>query len=208
MKNIVLKSALFTLAAAIVAAVIAVIILFFGFPKTTAGIFENAGNYKFASRFAAMQYSRSHDIDDLGRTVMDSIFAEDDEYLVKYGSELVEKSNFDAYCQKQDDRYSKGDKSEYRLSFKQYVCGQVACAVYRSEDIDKALAIVDKALEGVDGFPTGNALVPLVVEVSRKGDGEVAVKLRDRLKNITPKDSEKEYYQRVTSQLNSIIGED
>lgn len=206
MKKVVVKTAFLTFAVVFAVAVIALVVLFFGFPQTAADMFENTGDYKSAARFAAIRYSRTDDIDDLGRVVMDSILAADDEYVEKYGQELIAKKGFDEYCAREDEYYGgKGEISEYTSSFKQFIYGSVSRSVYRNGDFDKALELSESALgEGTSEFKPGNALAALSIEACVRKDAEAAARLKTVLGKYSPPAGQDEYLNFVKNALESI----
>lgn len=174
MKKVVVKTAFLTFAIVFAAAAIALVILFFGFPQTAADMFEKTGDYKSAARFAVIRYSRTGDVDDLGRVVMDSILADDDPYVEKYGQELIKKDGFSEYCAREDEYYASRGEAKYTSSIKQFICGEVSCSVYRLGDFDKGFQIAKEAFGKTDEFPRGNAIAALSVEVCVRGDGQSA----------------------------------
>ena len=165
MQKIILKTALKSLLGVIIALILAFGIASFGFPKSMAGICADCGNYRFATSYASLRYTYTKSVDDLDVCAQYSIFSGHDGNIVKFCGKLVDDKGFEGICEK------RGDKSG---DYKQFIYGNLCAAQYRRGDKQKAVDTAETAMEGVNGFPAGNAFVSLTLEVQKKSDKETA----------------------------------
>ena len=102
MKNLVIKTAIITLAS-----IVSIMAVTFGAlcvftPKTVAGIFENLGSKSASVFFYQKQYQKTNEIDDLIVVIDCAYLMEDLVLQEKYIKELINHDDFSSYCQKQD----------------------------------------------------------------------------------------------------------
>lgn len=194
MSNVILKTALKTLLAVIIAFILALLILCFGFPATTADICQSFGNYSLAETFSSLNYKYYGNIEDLYNCANYSILAKDDGKIVENCKAFSEADGFESYCAEKD-------------GLKQWILGNLSAAQYRKGDKDGALATARKSLEGVSGFPAGNAVISLTVEIGKAKDRQSASALKEFLdgKSITPSEAEQTTYNNVTKVLQDLI---
>lgn len=196
MSKIIVKTFIKTVLGLIAILAVAFLIMSFGFPQSMAGMCENVGAYNLATGYASLRYTYTGSAEDLDRCARDSILAGNDENMVKYCGSLVKEDEFTEICLSYD---GKGD-------YRQYVYSKLTAAQYRTGDKAGALLSAQEALEGVDGFPAGNALAALATEVAETRDEDTAGKLLAVIEKISPVgDEESVYYNRVKNILK--IGE-
>lgn len=200
MKKLIAKTAVQTVLIAAGVLLAVALILNFGFPAHMATLFENTGNYALAAEYAATAYERSGDTDDLVRCVDDSILAHRNDYIVKYGKELIADENFSRVCQTKD-------AAADGLDYCQLVYGEVALAVYASGDFDGAYEIADdgRRVRGDACFSEGNALHVLCLKVVSCKDAAAAATLTGALESIEPTETgESALLESVIQELNNI----
>lgn len=196
LSKIIVKTILKTVLGLVAVLAVAFLIMSLGFPQTMAGICEKTGAYNLATGYASLRYAYTGSAEDLDRCAGDSILAGNDENIVKYCGSLVKEDEFTEICLKYE---GNGD-------YRQYVYSKLAAAQYRTGDKEGALASAQEALEGVGGFPAGNAIAALATEVAEARDKDTASKLLAVIEKISPVgDEESVYYNRVKNILK--IGE-
>lgn len=198
MFKVILKTALKTLLAVLILALVAFGIASLGFPSEMAGLCEKTGNYKMALGYANLSYSYSGSPSDLNRCFMDGVYAGSDGDIVKYGDKLIACEEFDDICAEK----SAALESDYR----QYVYGKIASAKYRKGSVDEALAMATEATDDMQGFPLNNALAALSLEVIAKSDAGTAARLLEKVVEKTPMEEESEYYGVLKTQLEGVGG--
>lgn len=196
MSKVVLKTAIKTAIAVIVLLLVAFAVASLGFPKKMAEFNEKCGNYSIAAGYMSLSYTYSGEVDDIARCVADSVLAENDKNTVKFGDKLLSHEKFDEYCE--------GQTEKLNIDYRQYICGQISAAKYREGDTDGAVEAAKRSLEKVKGFPAGNPLVRLTVEMKYKNDRDGAKKILAALEGITPAEDELTYYERVKIILENI----
>lgn len=196
MFKVIAKTALKTLAIVIALIVLAFGIASLGFPSAMAGAFEKLGNYSFATGYASLSYSYSKDVADLARCAQDSILAGNDKATVRFGDKLISHEDFSSYCEKESERLG--------LDYFQFICGNTACAKYRTGNTDGALKTCETALSETEGFPEGNAYARLTVVVAEKNDADTAKLIKTALEGVA---SGGGTYDTVINILDKIINE-
>lgn len=214
MKQIIIKSALATLGIVAGCAAIVFAVLSFGFPGTLCGWCEQLGNYGFAVKYASLCYSYTDDIADLARCAEDSVLSGKDGYIIEYCTMLVDDDDFDEYCSLRDEELAELPSFSYR----QYIYGQAACAVYRGGDLELAIGYGAEALDGnLDrnafsgnisdiAFPVNNALGTLALEVIGREDGSAAEQLYALLGGFSSSEAvEREYLDTLLGALAALL---
>lgn len=190
MNNVISKTAVRTLLAVIIAAVLAFAVASLVFPQHMATVFERTGNYSFATGYASLAYKYNDTTANLARCVDDSILAEKDAKIVKFGDWLVEADDFDEYCASRNQAaYEKAEGSDVDFStydYRQIVYGNLARAKYARGDKQGAFDTAVQGMTGVAGFPINNSLAALALRVYEAKDSEYMQNLRNVLQNITP----------------------
>lgn len=225
MKKIIIKSALITLAVVVGCALAVFAILSFGFPNTLCGWCEQLGNYGFAARYASLYYSYTDDVSALGRCVDDSILAEDDGFIIDYGSQLIEREDFSGYCAERDEEVNGNISSDENFagitfSYRQYVYGALSTAYYGAGDFNLALGTAVVSLDyGVDrtsfsaeeysgeivGFPVNNALGLLSLRIIEAEDGVAADSVLRVFACVTPDgEAEEQYFNTLSGALSAL----
>ena len=192
------KTALKTLLLLAVVALVAFGVASLGFPSNMAGLCEKSGNYSMAVGYANISYTYTKDVNDLNRCFTDSVAAQSDSKIIKYGDKLIADEKFAEVCEKAE--------SLVKTDYKQYVYGRVSAAKYRKGKKDEAVALAIKALDGVQSFPDGNALTYLSLQVIESNDKDTAAKLLAEVEKRTPAEGETDY-QILIQELNKIAGQ-
>jgi len=172
-KKVILISALETLAAVALAALLVFSIWILCAPHTMATAAEKTGNYSFAVTCADLKYKYTNDVDDLARCAEDSILSGKDKNIVKYGEKLLSHDKFDGL------NAEKNAKLSY--DYKSYICGNVAAAQYRRGDLQKAIATANLA-------DTEDAFIKLTLCVRECGSeqekAELYTAIKDKYQNL------------------------
>ena len=127
---------------------------------------------------------------------------------------LVDDDDFDEYCSLRDEELAELPSFSYR----QYIYGQAACAVYRGGDLELAIGYGAEALDGnLDrnafsgnisdiAFPVNNALGTLALEVIGREDGSAAEQLYALLGGFSPFEAaEREYLDTLLGALDALL---
>jgi len=207
MFKVIFKTAAKTVLFVAVLALVAFAVASLGFPSEMAGLCEKSGNYSLATGYASLSYTYTGDADDLNRCFLDSVHAKNDSDIIKFGDKLIADEKFKEVCDKITVVKIKNGNEEVEvpIDYKQYVCGNVSAAKYRSGKIDEALQTASAAMEGVQGFPKNNALAVLSLQVINRGDKDTAGKLLTEIANHA--DTENEYYNTLTRELKNVGGQ-
>ena len=209
MFKVILKTALKTLLIVAVIVLVAFGVASLGFPSAMAGLCEKSGNYSMATGYANLSYTYSKDVNDLNRCFTDSVYAKNDNDIVKYGDKLIADEKFAEVCESITVIKVKiGDEEiEIPIDYNQYVCGRVSAAKYRKGNKDDALDVAKTAMEGVQGFPQNNALAVLSLQVIESNDKDTAEKLLDEIKT-NHADTESDYYTALVDELDKVCGQE
>ena len=162
MNKIILKSALITVAAIVLGALLVFTLWILISPQTMASSCEKTGNYTFAVTCADLRYKYTKDIKDLARCEEDSILSGKDSLIIKYGEKLVEEEGFADLCELKDKQLSEVDYGEgafITINYKAYICGHLSAAQYRSGNLEKAISAAEK----------GASFTKLVIEIIENG---------------------------------------
>ncbi|MDE6585823.1 MAG: hypothetical protein K2K80_03990 [Clostridia bacterium] len=192
------KTALKVLLAALIVLIVAFGILSLGYPAGLASFFEKSGNYSFASGYASLNYKYTGKIEDLERCFNDYVMSGNDENTVYYGEKLVNANNqgFATLCKQRDE--------ELGINYRHMVYGTIACAKYRQSDKAGAVNSAKEAFIEGEGFPAANALVKLIL-AAEKDTVFLEEKIMPAMQEITPLDSQKEYYDRVVAIIEGLL---
>lgn len=130
LKEVVVKTALKTLLAVIIALVLAFGIVSLAYPGGMANICENTGNYSMAVSYCSLAYKYSGKVEDLARCAEDSIFAKNDKKIEKYCSELLQHKDFENLCAEKSGNLNLGGV-QLTLDYKQYIRDNLEAAQAR-----------------------------------------------------------------------------
>lgn len=191
----VIKTALKTLLIAVIALILAFAVASLGFPRQMATMFENMGAYSYATGYADLAYRYSKTTGNLARCVDDSIFAGNDENIVKYGDMIIAREDFKDYAEERTAALN-GD-----VDYFSFVYGNLAGAKYNCNDKDGALNMAKIAMQGVFDFPVNNAYAILVIRAAKVNDMEFCKKLKPLIEELTPTEAQQNYYNTVLSIL-------
>lgn len=194
MNKIIFKTALKTIVAVIIAAILAFAVASLGFPRSMAGICEGFGNYSLATSYSSLSYKFTGDINDLYNCANYGILANDDGKITYYCAMFYEHDGFEEFC-------------EGNAGVKQRVLSNLAAAQYRQGEKDKALNTAEAAMDGVSDFPAGNAISKLCVEVGKSYDKQTAQKLLKLTEDggFVPTAEQVNSYNNVKNILNTVI---
>ena len=210
MSKVILKTALKTLLIVAVVVLVAFGVASLAFPSEMAGLCEKTGNYSMATGYASLSYTYSKNVNDLNRCFTDSVSAENDNDIVKFGDKLIADEKFTEVCESITviKVEVNGKEKEMPIDYKQYVYGRVAAAKYRSGKKDEAFDIAVKAMDGVQSFTKNNALSALSIQVLQSNDKDMAGKLLTEVQKLSPADEDKEYYGILVDQLIKVSGQE
>ena len=125
MKNLVVKTAIITLAS-----IVSIMAVTFGalcafMPKTVAGFFENLGSKTASVFFYQKQYQKTNKIDDLIVVIDYAYLMEDFVLQEKSLKELINHDDFNDYCQQKD------AENQSEISTKEYYKGYYNAVVQK-----------------------------------------------------------------------------
>ena len=205
MSKVILKTALKTLLIVAVVVLVAFGVASLGFPSDMATLCERSGNYSMATGYANLSYTYSKNVYDLNRCFADSIYAKNDNDIVKFGGQLIDDEKFSEVCANITVVKGKidGKEIEIPIDYKQYVYGHVSAAKYRRGAKDEAFETAQTAMKDVSGFPKNNALAVLSLQVIEKGDKDTAGKLLEEIEN-NHQDAGNDYYKALVNQLKNV----
>ncbi len=203
MFKVIFKTALKTLLFVAVLALVAFGVASLGFPSEMAGLCEKSGNYSMATGYASLSYAYSKNVNDLNRCFIDSVYAENDNDIVKFGDELISNEKFPEVCENNSKKVITENGTEIIIEYVQYVHGNVAAAKFRKGDREEALKTAKAAMNGVQGFPKNNALSSLSLAVIEKGDCDFAKILLDEIQS-NHADAENNYYNALVNELKKL----
>lgn len=169
MNKLILKTALITLAALIVASLMVFSLWILCSPQSMASACEKTGNYSFAVMCADLRFKYTKNADDLARCAEDGILSGKDKHIISYGEKLVLHEDYNTVCERKDKKLSESEYGNYTLSYNSYIRGHLAAAQYRAGETDKA---IETAAGG--GSRSFNKLV---IEIAEKQDAQGAQKV-------------------------------
>ena len=105
MKKVVIKSTIITVLIITLFSVAFALIVTAFFPKYVADVNFKLGNEAATVKYSEKQYEKTLSQSDLATLVERSIWAENDEMLIKYGAIFINSENFSTYCKLKDDSY-------------------------------------------------------------------------------------------------------
>ncbi len=197
-----MKRKLLKVGAITLAIVIAIYLIIVGtaillFPKKTAKIFSDLGDYKVACKLYEIEYNRRPSVNNLQKVIDYSIIVKNDKKVVTYGKKLL--SNDDYKAEYQDDYYLNFTLS-YIKSY--YVTGQENC-------VETALEL---AIEYKDGNPEYcaeySAISVLSANCYKRKDKNMLLALSEKLQEIvaddTGKEEQKSFYITINNELNKV----
>lgn len=193
LKKIVTKTALKTLLAAIIAILVVFATMSLGFPQHMATMFENMGSYSIAAGYADLAYKYNKTVENLARCVDNSIFAEKNSNIVKYGEKLVTCGDFV--------EYSKVRTEQSGIDYYHFVYSNLACAMYNCSDKDGALERAKSSMQDVEDFPTNNAFAALAILSVENSDRQFSQKLLQEILKKQPSAEQQDYYLTVINIL-------
>ncbi|MDE6597915.1 MAG: hypothetical protein K2K60_04680 [Clostridia bacterium] len=179
MKKLVLKSALFAVAALAIAALLTFSLWILCSPQSMATASERAGNYSFAVTCADLRFKYTKDTSDLARCAEDAILSGKDKHILNYGKKLIARTDFDEVCNAKNEKLSQSQYGKYTADYKSYICGNVAAAEYRGGDLQTAIKTAGKA-------NSETAFIKLTLEVAKKGTDKEKKELKTAIENKYP----------------------
>ena len=193
MKKVILKSIGTTLLAIVLLLAMAFAVLSLVFPSTMVDACSSFGLEGFAARYAAIEYSRTARVDDIAQATEYAVFAEEDELVAQYGLLFLSDENFDSFCVKEGEGYA------------QYIRGQIAGALYRTDQKDEA---VSAAFDGdTHSFPKRNAIISLSVVAIDAKDKVTCAAILGKLNEYHVSEDQEKDLETVKSLLKEIANE-
>lgn len=141
MRKLVVKTICITLASVIGAFVIAFGATAIFAPAWLGGVFDGVGNYSASVFFYEKQYEKSGDIDDLDCLISKLNIEKDSSRAVKYFGKMVAHTDFDAFCNSQNNGSD--------MSAKEYYCGYYALALAFNGKLAQAILYAHTFVENV-----------------------------------------------------------
>ncbi len=196
MKKLVIKTVAITLSAIIGACLILFGALALFAPASIAGFFDKVGIYKSSIHFYERQYGKSDSIDDLTVLILKIDGERDSEREEKYIKILIERPDFEDYCQLKD------DTTNDNVSTREFYYGEYAVALVRNGKFSSAHAIASEFVEEygytaynpfsimlaeTDELLTNENLLAIKDEISRYLSGENANRVQadlDQIENL------------------------
>lgn len=176
MKKLILKTAIFTLCAAIVLGVSVFGIVSFCAPSVMMRFTASLGLDNVSGDYAYQEYGQSREISYLARSFEVAARNRDDKVADGRFDELIAHEDFEAYCAEQS-------VEGVDISYRDYIFASGVCVKYRlaHKDEEKA-AVCDLAVqETAKPFPAGNPVLRLSMEAAQAKDGTVCTYLYGRL---------------------------
>lgn len=199
MKKFVFKTALKTFFIVVGVLVIGFLVFNLACPQHMATLFEQAGNYNLAVRYAALRYSYTDDTNDLARCLEDAILAGDDALTLEYGDEFLERDDSAQVMYELT--------AERGTDYLQLFGNAVVRAHYSTGDFVGALTLAFN-INGETSFAYGNPLMSLAVAVISRSDVENAPIMLNALEHIATEDeTEQSYLNDVISRVGSLVSE-
>lgn len=207
MEKLVVKTAVKTVLI-ILGVFIAVFAIFnFAFPQHMATLTESIGNYELAVKYASLRYYYTKDCDDLARCFDDSVLLGNDEYVVQYGEQLINKKDYEEVC---NDRNTLRTGSGY--DYDHWVKGRLAVAYYNTGETEKAIEMATENDKDLNSFEYGNALMLLAARIRAERDADAAEKILkvldvidNNFKENPPTDKkEREYLTTVLAAMRTV----
>ncbi|MBR2969123.1 MAG: hypothetical protein IKC36_04695 [Clostridia bacterium] len=191
MRNHVIKTALISFAAAVIAVVLFCAGCLVVAPSFASDAVYGMGMYGFSASLAEDAYNRKGDEESLCVLVERAITAEDHALLEKYGAAYLASEYF-------ANKAKAPQNALYSGNYRGYVAGNVACAQYAGGKLNTAL---ETAFASVDGYAEYNSVQYLMRAVISSGDKTAASSLRERLAEVS---AEGESAQRVFADLDIL----
>ncbi len=194
MKKTILKTALITLAIAVVLAISIFGIVSLCAPYAMMKFTASMGMDTISGDYAFQEYERSGDVDCLVRSFL--IAAEDENYTraeERFAKIEAEGEKFEAYCKEASVPTGEGIPA---YSLRDYVMGRAACMKY---GLGKEDAIAFAVAETGTAFPEGNPAAALSVAAASKKDAQFCGKLLSAIEGAGFEQNA--YYARVIAVL-------
>lgn len=175
MNKIILKTALITISALIIASLAVFGLWLVCSPQTMATSCEKTGNYALAVTCADLRYRYTNDVYDLVRCVDNAILSGNDKSISEHGEKLLSDEKLDEVCANRDKAIPE-NTAGIPFGYKSYICGHISVAEYRLGDIQKAVQTAEKG--GEKSFPK------LVIEIASRGDKTAAGEVLSALEKL------------------------
>ncbi len=165
MKKLVLKTALITFGAALVLVALVFIIVSSSSPVAMMNLTASMGMDGASGDYAYTAYERTEEISYLAYSCEMAAIRKEDAAIVSRCETLFKHEKFAEYCAKKDgepDRAPEEISQYVSGGYAQFLYGQYACALLRTEEAEKA---ADFAIEAAgEAFPENNAAIALAIE--------------------------------------------
>lgn len=182
--KVVLRTLLTTLLAIIILVSALILLLCLAFPSTMMDITYKMGMNDASVKYAMRAYKQSGSVQYVAFATETAIGADDYADIERCGLQLIADEDFTLYC---ESRNVGLDLDTTKITYQQYVYGQVSVAQYR---LDKKTEAQETAFKGVGStFPQNNAVVGLMITAMTEMDGatvtEIKLKMQALLPNVT-----------------------
>ena len=177
MDKIVLRTILSTLLAILILIVSLVCLLCFAFPSTMMEMTYKLGMDGASIKYAMRSYGRFGSVEYVAFATETAIGADMDERVEECGLQFISDDNFAEYCARRNENLD-----TTKITYEQYVYGQVSVAQYR---LDKKTDALDTAFDGVGyTFPQNNAVVGLLITAITAEDGATVADIKARMQDL------------------------
>lgn len=167
------------------------------FPKKTAKMFSDLGNYKVACKLYEIEYHRKPSVNNLQKVIDYSIIVKNDKKVVTYGKKLLANDEYKAEYQ---DEYYLNFTLSYIKSY--YVTGQ-------ENSVETALELAIEYKEGNPEYCAEySAISVLSANCYKNKDKTTLLSLSEKLQEIvaddTGKEEQKSFYMTINKELNKV----
>lgn len=177
MDKIVLRTLLSTLLAILILVSALACLLCLAFPSTMMEMTYQLGMDGESIKYAMRSYDRSGSVEYVAFATETAIGADMDNRVEECGLQLIADDEFAEYCIRRNENLD-----TTKITYEQYVYGQVSVAQYR---LDKKPDALDTAFAGVGNtFPQNNAVVGLLITAITAEDGAMVADIKTRMQAL------------------------
>ena len=193
--KVVFKTALITVLIFLLVVLLSFCIIALASPKTVSDSSYKIGAMRISARFAAAQYERSKDINDLGVAVERSITAKNYKNTAKYAKVLVEfksgsgTEQFIEFAKHKDrilNKYYADNKIDMKSDYYTYIYGNYVYALYKTKDKTGAYEIAIANTSAIDY--TANNMITMYIDAyiadKNRGETELFVLLEEMFDSL------------------------
>ncbi|MBE5734327.1 MAG: hypothetical protein E7347_04695 [Clostridiales bacterium] len=176
MKKLVVRTIWITLASVLGAFVIAFGATAIFAPDLMGRAFDGVGNYSASVFFYEKQYEKTGDIDDLDVLVSKINIKKDSSRAVKYFGKMVEREDFDAFCNSQNNGSN--------MSAKEYYCGYYALSLAYNGKSSQAITYAQSFVND-NSYTEFNPLRMLVLDYAQQASQTEIESLENAINSVS-----------------------